>query len=241
MELREIVAGVEGTRPSLALCNVDASQQVLDAVGRYFEPRHVALRRTATDEGVPENVALLHEGEQFLAASALVDLYEFVDPAVGVSTATDIETVAVPDVVRALDDTTFSDYGKERMITASREIEKRAWKAGAGTVHAGFQRLSLVRSQRPVYRKLVDAGLDVHVYGVPDADPPSLGATAHGIDAEEIAESWFVVFDGDGVDEDKCALLARTAPETNTYRGFWTYRADVVDAILDRLHTAYLD
>lgn len=243
MELREIVATVEGTQPTLSLLNVDAPADVLDAVTGYFGPRHVVLRRLETDSNGPKNVALLHEGETFLASNSLRELYQFADPVVGVNTAEDIDAVAIPAVVRQLDDTTFSDYGKERMIIASREVEKRAWRAGSGTVHAGFQRLSLVASQQPIYAKLVDAELDVHVYGVPDADPVSGpvpdGVTPHGFETAEIAESWFVVFDGDGDDDEKAALLARETAETNTYRGFWTYRADVVDTILDRLHDQY--
>ena len=238
MELREIVADVEGERSTLALCNVDAPGDMIDAVGGYLGPRHVAVRHTSTAEGVPENVAILHDGEQFRAASDLRDLYRFADPAVGAHTADDIEAVEVPAVVRELDDTTFSDYGQERMVVASREIEKRAWNAGSGTLHTGFQRLSLVASQRSIYRKLAGSDLDVHVYGVPDADSPDLDVAVHGHDTEEMAESWFVVFEGS--DGERSALLALETAERNTYRGFWTYRAEVVDRILDRLQEAYL-
>ena len=223
MELREIVADVEGERSTLALCNVDAPGDMIDAVSGYLGPRHVAVRHTSTAEGVPENVAILHDGEQFRAASDLRDLYRFADPAVGAHTADDIEAVEVPAVVRELDDTTFSDYGQERMIVASREIEKRAWNAGSGTLHTGFQRLSLVATQRSIYRKLAGSDLDVAV---------------HGHDTEEMAESWFVVFEGS--DGERSALLALETAERSTYRGFWTYRAEVVDRILDRLQEAYL-
>ncbi|MFB6087475.1 MAG: DICT sensory domain-containing protein [Haloarculaceae archaeon] len=219
MGLREIIAGVEGTRRTLSLCNVDAPGEALDAIGGFFDPQHVAIRWTTTEDGVPKNVAILHDGDEFVAASGLRAVYEYVDPAVGANTATDIEDVDVPDVVRGIDDTTFSDYGKQRMIIASREIEKAAWRAGRGTLHAGFQRLSLVASQRRIYEKLA-ADLDVHLYGVPDAEPPPLDATVHGHDADEIAASWFVVHDGDGENDAKCALLARETPEVNTYRGF---------------------
>ena len=64
MELREIVADVEGERSTLALCNVDAPGDMIDAVGGYLGPRHVAVRHTSTAEGVPENVAILHDGER---------------------------------------------------------------------------------------------------------------------------------------------------------------------------------
>jgi DICT domain-containing protein len=239
MEFREIIAGVEGARQTLALCNVDAPERVLDAIGGYFDPQHVSIRRTTTADGVPRNFAVLHDAEEFVAASSLRSVYEYADPEVGANTATDIATVDVPDVVGALDSTTFSDYGKQRMIIASREVEKRAWKRRRGTIHAGFQRLSLVESQRNIYAKLAATPLDVHVYGVPDGDPPDVGVTAHGHDTGEMAESWFVVYDGGGDDDEKCALLARETAETNTYRGFWTYRADVVDTILERIEDAY--
>jgi DICT domain-containing protein len=238
MEFREIIAGVEGSRRTLALCNVDAPERVLDAVGGYFGPQHVSIRRTTTDSRVPKNFAVLHDDDEFVAASDLRAIYEYADPMVGANTATDIAAVEVPDVVQALDSATFSDYGKQRMITASREIEKRAWKGERGTLHSGFQRLSLVESQRSIYRKLAETPLDVHVYGVPDADPPDVGVTAHGHDTEEMAQSWFVVYDAPS-EADKCALLARETAETNTYRGFWTYRSNVVDAIVERIDEQY--
>jgi DICT domain-containing protein len=241
MDLREIIAAVEGDRLTLSLNNVAASTDVLNAIDRYFEPRHVTIRRTSTDHVTPKNVAILHDRERFLAASDMRELYRFVDPSVGTNTTTDIEEVEVPAVVRALDNTTFSGYGKERMITASRVIEKRAWRAGGGEIQTCFQRLSLARSQRRIYRKLVETGIDVHLFGVPDADAPQIGARVHGIDMREIAESWVVVFDPGEVagrgDPGKAALLARVTPETDTYRGFWTYRESIVDKVSDRLES----
>ncbi|PSP83018.1 hypothetical protein BRC83_08265 [Halobacteriales archaeon QS_1_68_17] len=47
--------------------------------------------------------------------------------------------------------------------------------------------------------------VETHVYGLPDWEvPPELGVRSHGIDADEIAESWFVVYDGGGNDTALC-------------------------------------
>ena len=49
---------------------------------------------------------------------------------------------------------------------------------------------------------------------------------------DEITKTWFVVLDTD--DQDKRALLAAER-EHNQFDGFWTFDANIVDDILDRL------
>lgn len=82
--------------------------------------------------------------------------------------------------------TTFVSYDKRRMILASREIEERAWRAGGGRLYAGFQRLSRLRPQWPVYGNLT-AAVDVRVYGLRDWEPA--GEITIDADDEEIRKS----------------------------------------------------
>jgi len=77
---------------------------------------------------------------------------------------------------------------------------------------------------------------------VPDIDPPANSTFQLHLDrSEEIATSWFVVFD-DGSDDEsatqKCALLAEER-EPREFYGFWTYDPVTVDYIVDHLESRY--
>lgn len=239
MSFREIIESVNGTQSTLTLLNADAPLEAIDAVANYLEPQQVRFRRDSTEKGRPKNLVVLHQDDEFIAASDFSDVYRNVDIETGMHTATDLDEFEYPAVPRNVDNTTFSEFGKRRMILASREIEKRAWNVGQGTLHSGFQRLSLVNSQEHIYRKLGESSVETHVYGLPDgAIPEPVDVTAHGLDEEEIGRSWFVLFDGAGNDDQKCGLLAEEVGP-NVYSGFWTYRGELVDAILDHLTETY--
>ena len=120
------------------------------------------------------------------------------------------------------------------MILASREIETRAWRIGSGELYAGFQRLSVMRHQWDVYAKLARSGVAVHAYGAPDWTPPDPDADAmtfHAHDDREIEDSWFVVFDGNGEDRHKAALVS-VERDPGEFYGFWTYEPALVDEVV---------
>jgi len=119
---------------------------------------------------------------------------------------------AFEPVLEHLKETTFTSYDSEQMVYSSREIEDRARRVGAA-IHAGFQRVSVMDGQRTIYSDLA----------------------SRGVDAEEIADAWFVVFDGDGDDDQKTALLAEDRA-TDEFYGAWTYDPGIVDTV-----TAYLE
>jgi len=95
--------------------------------------------------------------------------------------AIDLNEVTLPDVLSGLDEVPFrlrgyphSNKEKLLLIVVSRVIERIAAEAGGGTLRASFQRLSRLqdeRGTREVYETLGNSGVDVHVYGVGDADP----------------------------------------------------------------------
>lgn len=233
MTLREILARVNRSRASLTLLNADVPPETVADVHDYLDAYHVRVTQDQTTSKLPKNVALLHEDGEFRAASDLRTVARRAD--LEASLAAGLENVPVPDVLRAIDDRTFSEFGKRRMIVASREIEKRAYDVGEGSLYTGFQRLSLVRSQRRIYDALGDSGVDVHVFGYPDWEvPDSVGVETHPSEAEEVRRTWFVAFDGGGDDAQKGALLAEEVGE-NVYSGFWTYDAAIVDEIVARL------
>lgn len=230
--LPDIVALVDERALTLTLYNVDVPRSVLRDIQSYFEVQSVDLRRAATDDGIPRNFVVLHDGQEFLASSSLKSLYRVVRPDSPLVQVTDPADIEYPELFRHVDQSIFTDYGRDRMVVASREIESSAHQLG-GTLHAGFQRLSNLRPQYRLYERLAAAGVDTHIYGRPNWAVPSDVHMIHASEDDEITDTWFVVLDA-GSDEDKRALLAEER-ENNQFYGFWTFDADVVDTILARL------
>lgn len=231
MSLSELIAGVAAHQKTLTAVN--ASPGVVDSLREYFVDRNVRVVEEASEQ-TPKNYIVLGQGDEFLTATSVANLLadEHVDPG--------FENASYRPVLDEMDETMFTSFDIGRMVAASREIEDRAWRAGSGQLHAGFQRLSTLETQREVYDRLGSRGdLDVHVYGAPDVDvPATTGIRVHVEDTPEIRESWFVVYDGGGVDSNKCALLAEERGSRQFY-GFWTYGGDTVDYIIDHLTTSY--
>jgi hypothetical protein len=229
--LQRIVRQVEASAPTLTLYNADLGSEARRDIRSYFEVQSVDLRRAATDDGRPRQFFVLHDGDEFVEADGLRDVYAAIRPDSPLIEQTDPGEIDYPDLLRAIDETVFTDYGRRRMTLASREIEEHAYRNG-GTLHAGFQELSNVQPQRRLYANLADAGVETHLYGERDWTVPGDGHAIHAHADPEITRSWFVVLDGD--DADKRALLAEER-QSNEFYGFWTYDPDIVDTVLTRL------
>ena len=159
-----------------------------------------------------------------------------------------LEETDPPDVITQLSDTLFrlrgypeSNTEKLVLTLISRYIEYQAWVQEAGTLRTSFQRLSLLDEEqgtRDVYDRLGDcSSLDVHVYGIPNWDPPeTLGVTIHGVSDEEIAQNWFVIYEGD--DRPGVAMLA-VEVGMNEWHGFWTFDQDEIGRISQYVRQAY--
>ena len=231
MSLRGLIADIEARTMTLTVVNTPES--IAEDLRDQYEDRHLTVETRSLSEE-PEQFAILSREDSFVTAVSLDDIYQpsDVDPAM----ETGVERSPVLD---HLDETLFTSYSIEDMFMASREIEDRAWRVGEGELHAGFQYLSTLRGELPVYERLGSKNLDVHAYAAPDEDPFDYeGFTLHIERSEEIEKSWFVVFDGNGVDENKCALVAEERGDREFY-GFWTYGADTVDWIIDYLDSTY--
>ena len=177
---------------------------------------------------------MLHDGERFLAAGPVEPAHRSLafDPAA--FSGESLESDGYPEILEHAATTASTSYDKRRMILASREIETRAWQVGNGELYAGFRRLSVMRHQWDVYAKLARTGVAVHAYGAPDWTPPDAEADTmnfHGREDAEVKESWFVVFDGDGDDTHKAALVSEKRDPGEFY-GFWTYEPDLVNEVV---------
>ncbi len=234
MSLSELIAGVEEHEKTLTVFNSDAG--VVAAFRERFADRNVTVRTESTPSGRPGEFATLSEDGEVLTATSVTDLQRMIeesDVALGLSDS------PYQPLLNHMDETMFTSWSIDQMVAASKEIEDRAWRVGEGSLHAGFQYLSTLRGELPVYERLGSKDLDVHAYAVPDEDPPDHEEfTLHIERAEEIEKSWFVVFDGNGLDENKCALLGEERGPREFY-GFWTYGADTVDWIIDHLDSTY--
>ncbi|MDS0298730.1 sensor protein [Halogeometricum sp. S1BR25-6] len=230
MSLRDIVAAV-GERERTLVLYEPVSDRLLEQVREYLAPYPLTVERRDGGESL-SGTAELTDGDGSWVRTDCSALSAPLTP--------EAFEAALSDVLTRIDRTTFTSYDGARMVSASREIEDRAWRSGSGTLHAGFQRASALRRQAEVYRRLARKNLDIHVYAVPEGDAPTLdGATVHLVDDEEIAATWFVVYDGDGEDASKCALLAEERDQ-NVFRGFWTYDPRVVDDVLSHLSNRYV-
>ncbi|MFB6118290.1 DICT sensory domain-containing protein [Halosegnis sp.] len=235
MSLSELITGVEDHEKTLTVFNSDAD--TVETLRAQFGDRNLTVRGESTESGTPESYVVLSQDEEFVTAAAVKDVLGGRDqPDPG------FDSESYRPILDHLDETMFTSYDTEQMIAASREIEDRAWRLGAGELYAGFQKLSILEPQMDVYERLSSKDdLSVHAYATPDTESvPDHGSnlTIHVERAEEIRDSWFVVYDGGGDDVNKCALVAEER-EPRAFYGFWTYDPETVDWLLQYLRATY--
>jgi hypothetical protein len=239
MSLTELIAGVENHEKTLTVFNADAT--TVEAVRERFHDRNLTVTAEQTPSRRPGGFVVLSNTkevgeEEFVTAASVEDVLSQSDP-----NEPDFDEASYRPILDHLDETMFTSYDTKQMVAASREIEDRAWRLGKGQLHAGFQMLSILDDQMDVYKRLASKdGLDVHAYAYPDTEVPrhDTDLTIHVERSTEIEKSWFVVYDGGGVDVNKCALLAEER-DPRAFYGFWTYDPDTVDWIIDYLEASY--
>jgi hypothetical protein len=238
MSLTELISGVEDHEKRLTVFNTD--DETVEAVRDQFRDRNLSVVGDRSESGRPGEFVVLSSmrdgDDEFVTATSVDEV--LTAPRREVS---DLEGDVHHPILDHLDETMFTSYDTRQMVAASREIEDRAWRLGEGSLHAGFQQLSILSDQMDVYTRLASReGLDVHAYATPDAEVPAhdTDLTIHVERSEEIADSWFVVYDGNGADVNKCALLAEER-EDRAFYGFWTYDPDTVDWLVEYLEGAY--
>ncbi|MFB6126705.1 MAG: DICT sensory domain-containing protein [Halolamina sp.] len=232
MSLSELIAGVETHEKTLTVFN--AVDDAAEAVRSRFSDRNVTVVGAEVDPG-PEAYAVLEDDGEFVTAVGLDALLD----ADGLDAA-GLRDAPYRAVLDHLDETMFTSYSSSRMLAASREIEDRAWRIGRGELHTGFQTTGVIQSKLDTYSRLGDHdSLEVHAYAAPEGPVPHPDSfTVHAEDTAELRRSWFVAYDGGGVDTNKCALLAEERDPDEFY-GFWTYDATTVDYIVDYLAETY--
>lgn len=233
MSLIDLITEIEATEMTLTVYNAD--QSVVEALRDRFSDRSVVVVAETTPSGKPEAYVTLSERGMVLSATSVNDLFQLFED----RTVTGLDSPSYRPILDYLDETLFTSWAPERMLTATREIEDRAWRLRRGRLYVGFQTTEVFRGERKVYQYLADSDLELMLYTTPDGDLPEVdGATITVSDAEELARCWFLAYDGAGEDNQKCALLAEER-EPRSYYGFWTYEPDTVDRIIGHLESTY--
>jgi hypothetical protein len=157
-----------------------------------------------------------------------------------------VEEIDPPEVLLELSDTVFELRGypmssteKLVLIVMARYIEQQAFVAGEGTLRSSFQRLSRIDDEygtKRIYERLSQTDIDVHVYGVPDWEPPSsMDMTVHGGRSEEHRRTWTVIYQSPSEDTDIAMVAYETG--TNVWNGFWTFNTPDVWTIEQTVHS----
>lgn len=249
MTLSETIDEIGRREPTLTIYNRDEPEPIVRMLERMVDAPGVTVRRGEPTETGPANVVLLEsEGDDgpSLAVSTIEDVGDsvlMVNSDLYVTGARPVDEVDTPDVLAGLHGTTFTVEGKQKMllIEISRHVEALAHRSAGSAIHAGFQSLARIDDEqgtRRVYERLVESGVDVHLYGVPDAVPDLPGAVhVHASDAEEVRCTWFVV-NADCPPDLKAALVAEEVG-SNEWTGTWTFDPETVDRIAAYLTETY--
>jgi hypothetical protein len=207
-------------------------------ITEYFEAWNVDVKYRSLPEGSPDGFITVHDDGRFLGSVSLEAATNFVNPADYEPWESERRSATYRDLLDLLDDTLFTANDRRQMLATSREFEDRAWRLGRGTLYAGFETPSTFRTQQAVYERLASkGGLAVELYVHDDAELPDVdGATLHPTHSEELAATWFVIYDGGGEELQKCTLVG-TQKRENEFTGFWTYDPELVDRVISTVRS----
>ncbi|WP_164974744.1 hypothetical protein [Halegenticoccus tardaugens] len=243
--LGETIEGVASRRKTLALFNYEGSDRLRRRLDRFFSFHNVTVEDGGADPNRPRNCAVLYDAGGVVAASSIDDLRERVHLGDGLPVVKRDRRAddRMPAVLSKLDDTLFTVSGEdERLLRrVSRDIATLAVRTGDGALRTGLQRLSSFAEGtelRQVHERAADRGVDVHVYGRPDATPDgSDRITYRANESAEVARTWFVVYDGGGRRPRMAALVAEERDDG--YHGFWTLKPYLVESVDEYLAGMY--
>lgn len=239
--LDEVLAEVEDRRRVIEVYSPSAA--FADELAGQFATKNVTVSHVHLPASADTGFLIIRSAEgEFQGTIGVQSLERLLSPEhhpPWVIAETDVDYGEIFDF---LDNTLFRSFDRSQMLATAREIEERAWRAAGGTLYAGFQRQAVFEAQEAIYEELSGrGGLSIRVFVDADWDASVDGRIpVYPSPAEEIGQFWFVVFDGDDTDLDKCGLIAEERGE-GTYYGFWTYDPALVDDVVEYLETTYVD
>lgn len=246
--LQQFIDELESQRRRLVVVNgAKVDDQVDDIVG-YFDRLGLETRYVTAAE-LPDAFLLLTDGDTCLGAVAVSDLYGYLFDSLSGDALEELadqhrQQPIVDGFLARLDQNVYSLSGERRLplVCASQLLESRAWRRGAGHLHAGVQSMGTFERAPATwtrYLKIADAGVETTVYGRTGWEPDDWGSiAAYGDETgDRVGDYWFVVYSGPE-DHDDGALLARET-DTGRYTGFWTFESDTVTELVETLRSDY--
>lgn len=232
--LRGLIATVEHTQVTVQIFSPKPREEVVS----QFINRNVQIDHESLPSSLSPGFAVV-DRDGVLRFCHLDVLTSVDEPPTGEPWDDDTDRTAYRQFLGLFRNTPFSTTDRAQLLATSREIEDRAWRTGKGELHAGFQSISVFRSQAESYRRLAEeTELDVRVYGRPDRTPlDSTDLRTVAVDDDDIGRVWFVVY-RDPSGENSCALLAEER-SPDEYFGFWTYDDQRVGRIVEYLDATY--
>jgi hypothetical protein len=242
MSLGEFVDEVTEGEKTLTVFTAEEDDRLVAEVEQFFGVQNITVRWERVDTDGPEDFVVLHQDGDPVAVSTLSDVRDSLflqEQRRGPPGGDSLARGETPDVIRSLGNTTFATDGDDRMLLTqiSHYILELAHETGGGRLHVGVGPLSdlaFALDDRAMFGKLARAGVEVHLHGGNAAGTREGEVVAHDA-VGETDDCRFVVFDGDGENARKAAMVA-IDPDGESYRGFWTFEAALVDDV-----TAYLD
>lgn len=239
---------LESQRRRLVVVNGSEDGARIDDIVDYFD-RFELETSSVRASGLPDAFLVLTDGDACLGAVGVNDLHDYLfDSLDGDGLDGFAEDTRQRPVVEAflahLDENVYSLSGERRLplVCVSQLLESRAWRRGEGELHAGFQSFARFEQSPSTwrrYRKIADTDVETTAYGRPEWEPDDWGPiTAYADEGgEQLADYWFVVYDGPERGDDG-ALLARET-EAGRYTGFWTFDSETVAELCETLVADY--
>ena len=204
MSLQTLLASFESREGSITMY----AAKTEPAVNDWLDETHADVLHRRLPRRAP-SFLVVRRNDEFVASVPIEAVEAFLEPTIGGLSGTRIDEKEKQTILHAFEGIVSSSLDRRRLLAVARDIERHAYAIGTGQLHVGFQSLSAMADQVPVYERLGrETQLDVHVYGADDWDPPTIpGVTVHAESADVIGEYWFLAFDGGG---DESAGSART-------------------------------
>lgn len=236
MTLADFVEDVAERRKTFVVHASDGS----DDVAAQFATRNVAIEHEPIPADGPEGFVVLRDEGEFVGAFSLEKLRALLDPPLYRPEAAADVSQPWRALYEVLEDTLFASFDRRQLLAATREIEERAWRTGAGTLRVGFQSVAALADQVDLYRRFVaDTNLTVHVYVADDTESPPLGdVDLFRAPGSEIGEYWFLAYEAPADGADPVALVAQER-DPDAFFGFWTYDRDRVADLSAYLRETY--
>ena len=206
-------------------------------VEEWFPNHSVEVDYRALPADVPAPFLVVEHEDELAGVIPLATVDRLLEPPIVRPESHEGLSPAYSALFEVLEDTVYTSMSRDELAVISREIEDRAARVGEGTLYAGFQRFSRFRSEVTEYCHLAASGVSVHVYGVPDWEPPKLpGVTYTPIPDGPQSRYWVLAFDGGEDSSQSCGLIAREADAGDT--GFLMDEAATVQEIRWRIESA---